>query len=249
MHLARQCPPSGVSAARQRVPRGDSGGPERRPRDDHPELALFGGRPLARRCGGDAGGIAGGSAAGGRDRAGIDAQRRGRSVLRRMAAGSGDGLCAALLSLVVGAQLPVGHGGGDRRVERGRSGAGRAVRAGRGADRVPKRDAGELRSAICRRVPGRCRELLSHQRRMRVRPRDDRAADAGAGSAGRERAKRMSANMVAGAGGQEIRDWSRPGGRQRGRRLLMRAGAGPGGRECNARSCADISIRRRWRSA
>ncbi len=66
---------SSVSAARQRVPRGDSGGPERRPRDDHPELALFGGRPLARRCGGDTGGIAGGGAARRRDRAGIDSQR------------------------------------------------------------------------------------------------------------------------------------------------------------------------------
>ncbi len=56
----------------------------------------------------------------------------------------------------------------DRRAERGRSGAGGAVRAGRGADRVPEGDASELRSAICGRVRGRRRELFSRQRRMRL---------------------------------------------------------------------------------
>ena len=109
VHFARQRPPGGVSAARQRVPRGDSGGPQRRPRADHPELALFGGRPLARRGGGDAGGVAGGGAGDGRGGAGIDCQRRGGSVLCRMAAGGGERLCAALLPLVVGAELSAGR--------------------------------------------------------------------------------------------------------------------------------------------
>ena len=48
-------------AAGQRVPGGD-GGRQRGTRADHPQLALFGGRPLAARGGGDAGVAASGGA-------------------------------------------------------------------------------------------------------------------------------------------------------------------------------------------
>ncbi len=64
-------------------------------------LALFGGRPLAPRRNGNAGIAARGGAGEGRDRAGIHAQRGGRSVLRGMATRRRNRIHAALLSLVV----------------------------------------------------------------------------------------------------------------------------------------------------
>ena len=59
---------------RQRISRRNRCGPERRPRADHPELALFGGGPLAAGCGRDAGIAARRGAAGWRDRSGVDAR-------------------------------------------------------------------------------------------------------------------------------------------------------------------------------
>ena len=103
--IARQRPPDRVSDDGQRIPRGNRGGPQRRPRVDHPELALFGGRPLAARCCGDTGVVTGGGAAGWGDFFGVDAERRGRRFLRGVAERAGDWLHAALLSLVVGPEL------------------------------------------------------------------------------------------------------------------------------------------------
>ncbi len=68
---------------------------------------------MAGRRGGDTGGVAGGGASGWGDRAGVDGERGGRMFLRRVAASGADGLLAALLSMVVGAELQAR--GGDRR--------------------------------------------------------------------------------------------------------------------------------------
>ena len=197
MHLARQRPPGGVSAARQRVPRGDSGGPQRRPRADHPELALFGGRPLARRGGGDAGGIAGGGA--GEGEIVLESTANGAAGASTPS-GSGQrrrGYVRHFFPWWWEPSYRLADGRADRRVERGRSGAGRSsfgldgeqiafrreMRANFGArfaEEFPE-DA-----ETCFLASGECvfdREAI--ERRMRR-----------AGAAGRERAKRLSADVA-----------------------------------------------------
>ena len=83
---------------------------------DHPQSALFGGRPLAARCIGDAGFAARRRPARRRDLSGVHAQRRRRHFLRRVAARAANRLRPPLLSLVVGPALS--PQAGDRRVHR-----------------------------------------------------------------------------------------------------------------------------------
>ena len=84
---AVECAADCVSGDGFAVSRGERGGPERGARTDGAEPALQRAGALARRCGGDAGGIARGDGAGCGDGAGVDAAGSGRVLSRGVAEG------------------------------------------------------------------------------------------------------------------------------------------------------------------